>query len=77
MEQICHPCVAGKMRILSLPLKMPRPVRVMNWVDMDMCDLPRGGHFGAVIDEATRFATVTLLARKSDAATSIAVHHVV
>jgi hypothetical protein len=38
---------------------------------MDLCDLPHGGYFGTVIDEAMRFADVTLLARESDAPTAV------
>lgn len=66
----CEPCVVGKLRRTSHPPRQPREVRVLERVHMDLCDLPIG-YFGTVIDEATRYASVLLLQRKSDTAAAV------
>jgi hypothetical protein len=70
-ERVCQLCVVGKLRRSSHPSRMPQPMRVLHRVHIDLSDLPHRGYFGTVIDEATRFATVELLPRKSDAAAAV------
>jgi transposase InsO family protein len=69
-QHVCEPCAMGKMRRVSHPQRVQRPVRLLHRLHMDLCDLPQG-YFGTVIDEATRFACVSILQRKSDAASEI------
>jgi hypothetical protein len=59
-RQTWEPCVVGKMRA-------PLPVGVLH---RDLGDLPQG-YYGTVIDDATRYARVFLLARKSNNATEV------
>ena len=69
-QSACEPCLVGKLRRTSHPLRVPRPVRILHRLHMDLCEL-RGVYFATVIDEATRFARVVLLVRKSDTAEAV------
>jgi hypothetical protein len=69
-RRICEPCVIGKLCRTSHPARMPRPVRVLHRVHMDVCELD-GIYFGTVVDEATRFSCVSLLHREGDTAIEV------
>ena len=71
---VCEPCIKGKMRRTSHPLRRaPRPVRVLHRLHMDLCELPLGPdrYFASMVDEATRYARLVLLQRKSDNAAAV------
>ena len=70
---VCEPCVVGKLRRTSHPPRVPRPVRVLHRVHMDVCELPGcpDRYFSSVIDEATRYARVVLQQRKSETAAAV------
>jgi len=75
-ERVCQPCVQGKLRRVPHPPRLPRPVRILHRVHMDLCELPLGAdegcrYFATLIDEATRYARVVLLPRKSDTAACV------
>ena len=77
-QRVCEPCVAGKMRRASHPLRVPSIVRPCFRLFADVCEFPavatsRGGcrYFLVVVDEATRFSLVAPLARKSEAAAAL------
>lgn len=72
-QRVCEPCVVGKMRRVSHPLKSKQPMRVLASLSMDLCSLPVGADAGTRyiathIDKATRYAIVVPLALKSDTA---------
>ena len=67
---VCEPCVVGKLQRVSHPLRQPRSVRVLHRVHMDLCSF-QDKHFLTFVDEATRYGTVILLSRKSEAAEHI------
>ena len=46
-------------------------MRVLHRVHMDLCDLPGKGYMASLLDEATRYARVVLLQRKSDNAVAV------
>jgi hypothetical protein len=64
--------VVGKLRRVSHPSRPPWPVHVLHCLLMDLCALPglyfclvyHGGQ-STFVDEATRYACVGLLHRKS------------
>jgi len=64
-QQLCEPCITTKLRRTSHPRRAPRPVRVLHRVHADLCELWHGCHFSTVIDEATRYACVTILRSKA------------
>ena len=77
-QRVCEPCVVGKMQRPSHPLRSPRATPPCWRIYADLCEFPievaqRGGlrYFLVVVDEATRFALVTPLKRKSDAASAM------
>jgi transposase InsO family protein len=70
-QQVCQPCVVGKMRRALHPSRSPKLVRVLHRVHVDLCELLPGLYFATVVDEATRYACVGLLNRKSDTAAEI------
>ena len=39
-QRICEPCVVGKLRRVSHPLKSKQPVRLLATLSMDLCSLP-------------------------------------
>jgi hypothetical protein len=70
-QQVCQPCVVGKMRCAPRPSRPPKLVRVLHRVHMDLCELRPGLYFATVVDEATRYACVGQLNRKSHTAAEV------
>jgi len=66
---VCEPCALTKMRRASHPSRSVRAVRVLGRVHADLCQLEPGRYLSTFIDEATRYAHVGILSRKSDTAT--------
>ena len=62
-RRVCQPCVVGRLRRVSHPLKSTQPVRVLTSVSMDLCSLPIGADAGmryiaTHIDKATHYDVV-------------------
>jgi hypothetical protein len=69
--QVCEPCMIGKLRRTSHPLCPSQQVQVLHRVHIDLCELAPGCYSSTKIDEATRFARVGILHRKSDTAAEV------
>jgi hypothetical protein len=70
-QQVCQPCMEGKLRRGLHQTRHPRLVRVLHRLHMDLCELRPGLYFATVVDEATRYACVGLLHHKSDTAAEV------
>jgi hypothetical protein len=70
-QKACEPCVLGKLRRISHPPRVPRHVRPLHRLHVDLGDLPHGGYLSTVIDEGTRFLVVAILQRKSKAEVAV------
>jgi transposase InsO family protein len=68
-QKACEPCVLGKLRRTSHPSRVPRHVRPLHRLHVDLGDLPHGGYLSTVIDEGTRFSVI--LQRKSEAEVAV------
>jgi hypothetical protein len=66
--QVCEPCMLSKMGHTSHPTRPAQQLQVLHRVHMDLCELTSGCYFSTMVDEATRFARVGILHRKSDTA---------
>jgi hypothetical protein len=60
-QQVCQPCMEGKLLRGSHPSRPPRLVRVLHRLHMDLCELRPRLYFATAVDEATRYACVGLL----------------
>jgi hypothetical protein len=69
--QVCEQCMIGKMRRASHPSRPSQKVQVLHRVHMDLCELASGCYFSTMIVEATRFARVGIIHRKSDTAAEV------
>jgi hypothetical protein len=70
-QKACEPCVLGKLRLTSHPSRVPRHVRPLHRLHVDLGDLPHGGYLSTVIDEGTCFSVVAILQRKSEAEVAV------
>ena len=67
----CEACALGKMRRTTHPPRPPRELRVLGRVHADLCQLRPGCYLSSYIDEATRYAVLSVQAYKSETAATM------
>ena len=73
-QLVCEPCNTGKLRRVSHPRRAPRAVTVLHRIHADLCEIAPGRYVATAIDEATRFARVSVLPSKAAAAADLREH---